>query len=157
MSQIKYLAQAFLLLVALAAVAVAVQKLSSVELVAQKPTVIDYVEKPEPRTVVANAPGKKLFSANCAACHALDKVLTGPALRGVNERGPWTERKNAIAWVKNPAATVRKFSYAKELVNQFGGQMMPSFSNLTDAEIEAILDYLKEAQPGYASNVIVVN
>lgn len=30
--------------------------------------------------------GKKLFNANCAACHKLDKHMTGPALRGIHAR-----------------------------------------------------------------------
>ena len=31
--------------------------------------------------------GKKLYDANnCGSCHALDKKLVGPALRGVHER-----------------------------------------------------------------------
>ena len=29
------------------------------------------------------AKGKSLFNANCAACHQLDKKMTGPALRYV--------------------------------------------------------------------------
>ena len=29
--------------------------------------------------------GKKLFNANCAACHKLNKRAVGPALRGVSE------------------------------------------------------------------------
>ena len=28
--------------------------------------------------------GRKLFNANCAACHKLDKHSTGPALRNIN-------------------------------------------------------------------------
>ncbi len=30
--------------------------------------------------------GKKLFNANCAACHKLNKRAVGPALRGVSEK-----------------------------------------------------------------------
>ena len=30
--------------------------------------------------------GKSLFNANCAACHQLDKKMTGPALRYVEKR-----------------------------------------------------------------------
>ena len=32
------------------------------------------------------AKGKKLFNANCAACHKLDAKMTGPALRNVEAR-----------------------------------------------------------------------
>ncbi|NOQ91567.1 MAG: c-type cytochrome, partial [Flavobacteriaceae bacterium] len=30
--------------------------------------------------------GKKLYNANCAACHKLDKKLIGPALKGISEK-----------------------------------------------------------------------
>ena len=30
--------------------------------------------------------GKKLFNANCAACHKLNKKAVGPALRGVSAK-----------------------------------------------------------------------
>ena len=45
--------------------------------------------------------GKKLFKANCASCHKLDKKLVGPALGGVTER-----RSEAwlLAWIRNNAA-----------------------------------------------------
>ncbi|MFN5930145.1 MAG: c-type cytochrome, partial [Sphingobacteriales bacterium] len=32
--------------------------------------------------------GKAIFQQKCAACHAVDKNLTGPALKGVEERWP---------------------------------------------------------------------
>jgi mono/diheme cytochrome c family protein len=38
--------------------------------------------------------GKALFQQNCQNCHALDKQLTGPALRGFLNRGPWGDRKS---------------------------------------------------------------
>ncbi|TCZ63719.1 c-type cytochrome, partial [Flaviaesturariibacter aridisoli] len=49
-------------------------------------------------TAPAAAPGKGIFQQNCAACHALDKDMTGPALRGLTSRGPWADRKKLYAW-----------------------------------------------------------
>lgn len=143
MSQIKYLAYAFLLLLFFTTAAVVVYKLSSVELVAQKRPAIDYVDKTAIATVSINAEGKHLFAENCAVCHPLDKWIEGPNLQTVETRGPWVERKNLITWIKNPAMTIPKFQYTKDLVTQFNGLIMPSFSNLTDAQIETILDYIK--------------
>ncbi|MCK4561992.1 MAG: cytochrome c, partial [Flavobacteriaceae bacterium] len=42
--------------------------------------------------------GKKLFNANCAACHKLDKKVIGPALKGISEK-----RENAWlqSWIKD--------------------------------------------------------
>ena len=51
----------------------------------------------------AAAEGKTLFQQNCQSCHALDKNLTGPALRGVSGRGPWGDREEIYKWSKNPA------------------------------------------------------
>ncbi len=151
MSQIKYLVSAFLLLLLLSFVIVVVDKLSSTDFIAEKPVVIDFIEPSNTSPQMVNSEGNNLYSANCATCHALDKMIEGPSLRGVENRGPWTERKNIIAWIKNPAATIKKFEYTRDLVAQFNGQIMPSFSNLTDGQIEAILDYLKQGSTAIAS------
>ncbi|NDH91378.1 MAG: cytochrome C, partial [Flavobacteriia bacterium] len=44
--------------------------------------------------------GKKLFKANCASCHKLDKKLVGPALGGVTER---RSEEWLLAWIRNNA------------------------------------------------------
>lgn len=59
--------------------------------------------------------GKAIFSANCATCHALDKQLTGPALRGVEERGPWNNRANLHKWVHNPGGFIPTTPYTQQL------------------------------------------
>lgn len=101
-----------------------------------------------PDTMASSSEGGQIFRANCATCHALDKVLSGPALRGVMERGPWKENeKNFVKWVRNPAAFVPTTSYTLELQKQYG-QIMPSFSHLPEQDIWAIRDYLRQAKPG---------
>ena len=50
------------------------------------------------------AKGKSLFNANCAACHQLDKKMTGPALRHVEQRladDKGLDRDWIYAWVRN--------------------------------------------------------
>ncbi len=101
--------------------------------------------EPEKKVVVKNLQGKNIFTANCAACHALQKTLTGPALAGVEERGPWTNRENLVKWVHNPAAFMASNAYTKELAAQYNGQLMPSFPQLSRQEIAQIFDYIKEA------------
>lgn len=91
--------------------------------------------------------GKTLFNANCATCHALDKTLTGPALRGVEGRGPWTDRKNLVKWVHNPGGFIPTTPYTQQLAASFGGQIMPGFPQLGEKEIYAIFDYIKTAPP----------
>jgi cytochrome c551/c552 len=87
--------------------------------------------------------GQQLFVQNCQQCHALDKVLSGPALRGVTERGPWGDRKNLYDWVHNPAGFMAKDAsgYTPALKAQFGTIMTP-FPNLTNEQIDAIIDYV---------------
>lgn len=88
--------------------------------------------------------GQQIFSQNCQSCHALDKKLSGPALRGVTGRGPWTDRANLHKWVHNPAAFIPTTPYTKALQAEFG-QIMPSFPQLSDKDIDAIFDYIESA------------
>jgi mono/diheme cytochrome c family protein len=90
--------------------------------------------------------GKTLFSANCASCHAIDKDLTGPMLRGVEER--WGgNRKNLQAWILNPGAYLKTGDkYANELYLKWNKQAMTAFAGtLDEKQIGAILDYIKTA------------
>lgn len=89
--------------------------------------------------------GKALFQANCASCHAIDKKLTGPALRGVEDR--WTDQKMLYSWIRNNQAVLKSgYPYAVDLYNQYKVPMN-TFPTITDKEIEAILAYIKTA-PG---------
>jgi mono/diheme cytochrome c family protein len=89
--------------------------------------------------------GLQLFKQNCASCHALDKDLVGPALRGVGERGPWAaDKENLKKWIKDPRPFVANDPYAKALKNRFG-QTMPAQSQLSDADIEELVDYITNA------------
>ena len=88
--------------------------------------------------------GQALFSANCASCHAVHKDLTGPALAGVEER--WGGDKNKLhAWIHNNQAFLKTGDkYANELYLKWNKTQMNVFGNsLSDAEIDAILGYIK--------------
>ncbi len=90
--------------------------------------------------------GQQLFQQNCASCHHPTKRLTGPALAGVETRGPWTDKANLHAWVKNPAgfAKTDKTGYADNLIKEYGTLMTP-FPTLSDADIDAIIEYVNKA------------
>ncbi len=93
--------------------------------------------------------GQQIFQQNCATCHALDKVIQGPALRAVEERGPWTNRANLHKWIHNPAAFIPTTPYTQALQKTFN-QIMPNQA-VSDKEIDAVLDYIKTAPaPGAA-------
>jgi mono/diheme cytochrome c family protein len=94
--------------------------------------------------------GKALFSANCASCHAVNKKLTGPALAGVEDR--WPDKQNLYAWIKNSAAFLKTGDpYATNLYNEYNKVAMNNFPGLSDADIDAILAYIKTVPaPGAA-------
>ncbi|WP_026262299.1 c-type cytochrome [Spirosoma panaciterrae] len=89
--------------------------------------------------------GKKLFTENCAACHAVtaDKVV-GPGLKGVESRTPgkdWLHK-----WIRNSSALIASGDqYANQVFNANGKVQMSSFPNLTDADIDGILAYIDQA------------
>jgi mono/diheme cytochrome c family protein len=86
--------------------------------------------------------GEQLFKQNCASCHAIDKDVTGPALGGVLNRGPWAEdKKNLYAWVHNPPGFMAKDKYTQGLKAKYQVMMTP-FPQLKDNEIDAIIDYV---------------
>ncbi|ACU08851.1 Molybdopterin oxidoreductase subunit, predicted; chaperone protein HtpG [Flavobacteriaceae bacterium 3519-10] len=89
--------------------------------------------------------GEKLFKANCTACHALDKQLIGPALGGVVERlkteqsldNEWLHK-----WIKdNKALRESGDKYAIEVYEKFNKVEMTPFPNLSDKDIDDILEY----------------
>ncbi len=89
--------------------------------------------------------GKQLFSQNCASCHAINKRLTGPALAGVEQRGPWTDRKKLHDWVHNPPGFMKNDPYTQGLMQEYQ-VVMTAFPSLPDKDIDAIIDYVsKEA------------
>jgi len=85
--------------------------------------------------------GKQLFNQKCASCHAIDKQLVGPALKGVEDR--WPDKNQLYAWVRNSAKVVNSgYPRAIEVYNQFNKVQMTAFAELTDKDIDAILGYI---------------
>jgi mono/diheme cytochrome c family protein len=93
----------------------------------------------------AIAAGDALFKGNCAQCHAVNDVVVGPALAGIDKRRPlpWI-----IKWVKNSSKVVASGDeYAVKIFNEYQKQQMPSFA-LSDAEITSIVAYVKSQEGG---------
>ena len=85
------------------------------------------------------ANGKKLYNANCAACHKLDKKLIGPALGGVTERRDleWLQ-----AWIKDNAALRASGDQdAIDIFNEYNGMVMTAYPQLSEQDINDILVY----------------
>ena len=96
--------------------------------------------------------GKALFQSNCAQCHNPIKVVTGPALKGVTSRVP--DRNLLHAWIHNNNKVLASGNtYFNNLYNSYGRAPMNIFPNLSDADIDAILQYVETyAEPVAKTN-----
>jgi len=83
--------------------------------------------------------GKKLFNANCAACHKLDKKLIGPALGKIGDRrsNEWLQ-----AWIKDNAALRASGDQdAIDVFNEYNGMPMTAFPQLSTQDVNDIIAY----------------
>ncbi|MGL2965700.1 c-type cytochrome [Flavobacterium sp. XGLA_31] len=83
--------------------------------------------------------GKTLFNTNCAACHSLDKKMTGPALRGVTGRHAkdWFYK-----WIANSSALIKAGDPdAVKLFNENNKAVMTAFPQLSKQDVDNILAY----------------
>ena len=93
--------------------------------------------------VVKAQDGQTLFTSNCASCHAINKTLTGPALANVESR--WPSKDLLHLWIKNwNKAVATGDAYAKQMAASTPN-VMNTFENLGNAEIDAILAYIAKA------------
>lgn len=97
--------------------------------------------------------GKAIFQQKCAACHAIDKNLTGPALKGVEER--WPEKADLYNWIRNSAALIKAgHPRAVAVYAEYNKIQMPAFPELKDADIDAILVYINTAAAAKAAPAV---
>jgi len=92
--------------------------------------------------------GKALFRNQCASCHNrnMKDNLTGPALGGTQERWAAYPESDLYRWIRNsPAMISEGHPRATELWNEWKPNVMNTFLNLTDVEIESILLYIDDA------------
>ena len=85
--------------------------------------------------------GKAIFTARCAACHNVNKQMTGPALAGVHERRSmdWI-----INFVHSSQSMVKKGDKdAVALFQKFNNIPMPDHPDLTEAHIRSIVEFVK--------------
>ena len=88
------------------------------------------------------ASGEKLYNANCTQCHAINEVVIGPALKGIEER---RERPWLISWIKNSQKVIESGDeYAVALYEKYKKVAMPAYP-FTDAEIISVLEYIDVA------------
>ena len=89
--------------------------------------------------------GKKLFNANCAACHKLNKKAVGPALRGVSSK---YDREWLYTWIKNSSAMIKSGdAQAIAIWEEYNKSIMTAFPQLSNADIDNIIAYTDYVAP----------
>jgi cytochrome c551/c552 len=90
--------------------------------------------------------GKTIFTKRCAACHSVNKNLTGPALSGVDMR-------HSIDWIINFVHSSQKMvqsgdTAAVAVFQKFNKVPMPDHTDLTNDDIKSVVEYIKaESKP----------
>ncbi len=97
------------------------------------------------------AKGKQLFNQNCAACHALNRKMTGPALANVESRlaeDEGLDREWLYAWIKNSSGVINSGDdYANRIYNEYNKAAMTAFPTLSNEDIDNILAYTAAPPP----------
>jgi cytochrome c551/c552 len=83
---------------------------------------------------------KLIFTARCAGCHNVNKILTGPALAGVAER-------RSIDWIVNFVHSSQSVIKAGDttavaLFNKFNKIPMPDHRDLSAEDIKSVVDFI---------------
>ena len=101
--------------------------------------------------------GKKLFNANCAACHKVNKKAVGPALKGASAK---YEKEWLYSWIKNSSALIKSGDdQAVAIWEEYNKSAMTAFPQLSTSDIDNIIaytDYIPPA-PAVVANVSAPN
>jgi len=91
--------------------------------------------------------GKSLYINACANCHGIKKGITGPALAGLQNRGPWKDHKEILKWINNAAHYMAndRTGYTVSLKNKFG-VMMVSFPQLKQNDIDNLMAFIQNEE-----------
>jgi cytochrome c2 len=98
--------------------------------------------------------GKTIFTARCAACHNVNKQVTGPALAGIAE-------KRSINWIidfvhSSQAMVSKGDTAALTVYNKFNKIPMPDHKDLSETDIKNIVQYIKaETKTGLEKSAVV--
>ena len=90
--------------------------------------------------------GNRMFTANCAACHNrnMKDDLTGPALGGITDRWKDYPREDLYTFVRNSQQMIADgHPKALEQWNAYKPVVMTNFSNLSNQELEQLLDFVE--------------
>ena len=89
--------------------------------------------------------GKKLFNANCASCHKLNKKAVGPALKGVSAK---YDREWLYSWIKNSSAMIKEGDAQAVAISEgYNKVAMNAFPMCSNADMDNILAYTDYTPP----------
>lgn len=84
--------------------------------------------------------GEQLFQQNCSSCHKLNKVMIGPPLKGVAEK--YGDLEYLTGFVHNSQEMIASGDErAVAIFEEYNKQVMTSFPDLTQNDVQAILAY----------------
>lgn len=87
--------------------------------------------------------GEKIFKSKCTSCHAIDRKVVGPALKGIPET---KDEAWLIKWVKNSQALIASGDAdAVKIFEENNKLVMTSFTDLSDDQIKSVLAYITDA------------
>ncbi len=86
---------------------------------------------------------ENIFNEKCSMCHSINEDKIGPALAGSSAR--WGKDAEKLkAFIKNSQAYINTGDpYATKLYEKWNRSNMPAFPNLTDKELDALVEYLQ--------------
>ena len=127
-------------------------QLFSISIYAQDEVAVEGATEEAPADLGGDpAKGKQLFNQNCAACHALNRKMTGPALANVETRLAEEEgldKEWLYAWIKNSAGVIASGdAYANKIYGEYNQAAMTAFPTLSNADIDNILAYTAAPPP----------
>lgn len=89
-----------------------------------------------------NARGKALFDLHCGVCHKLD-VDDGDMLRLRYSENRVPDKALLRGWIRNSDSVLKSGNrYFNDLYEKWNRTPMPGFRQLSDADIDEILEYL---------------
>jgi glucose/arabinose dehydrogenase/mono/diheme cytochrome c family protein len=96
------------------------------------------------------AVGKSLFEQNCSSCHNFTQKTIGPNLTGLTTQieADWIK-----SFIKNPQQLLDNGDHRTKILLDEYKVLMPAFSQLSEAEIDALLSYMHSFGPVAESKI----